>query len=98
MIQTIMNEINEVMNLVDEKQIDATLPFFKKKQRIFITGAGRSGFQAKGFAMRLMHIGYQDYVMGETITPSIQKAIRGLLFQDQGLLKELLRIHRLPKN
>lgn len=35
MIQTIMNEINEVMNLVDEKQIDATLPFFKKTTNFY---------------------------------------------------------------
>lgn len=32
-----------------------------------------------------MHIGYTDYVMGETITPSIQKGIHGLPFQDQEL-------------
>ncbi len=90
MIQTIMNEINEVMNLVDEKQIDATLPFFKKDQRIFITGAGRSGFQAKGFAMRLMHIGYQDYVMGETITPSIQKGDTWVAISGSGTTKGII--------
>ncbi|EOT28476.1 6-phospho-3-hexuloisomerase [Enterococcus saccharolyticus] len=90
MIQTIMNEINEVMNLVDEKQIDATLPFFKKDQRIFITGAGRSGFQAKGFAMRLMHIGYQDYVMGETITPSIQKGDTWIAISGSGTTKGIV--------
>lgn len=90
MIQTIMNEINEVMNLVDEKQIDATLPFFKKDQRIFITGAGRSGFQAKGFAMRLMHIGYQDYVMGETITPSIQKGDTWVAISGSGTTKGIV--------
>lgn len=90
MIQTIMNEINEVMNLVDEKQIDATLPFFKKDKRIFITGAGRSGFQAKGFAMRLMHIGYQDYVMGETITPSIQKGDTWIAVSGSGTTKGIV--------
>ncbi|OJG87158.1 6-phospho 3-hexuloisomerase [Enterococcus saccharolyticus] len=78
------------MNLVDEKQIDATLPFFKKDQRIFITGAGRSGFQAKGFAMRLMHIGYQDYVMGETITPSIQKGDTWIAISGSGTTKGIV--------
>ncbi|MDU6524706.1 MAG: SIS domain-containing protein, partial [Enterococcus sp.] len=64
-IKTIMAEINQVMDLVDEKQLDQALPLFQKNKRIFVIGAGRSGFQAKGFAMRLMHIGYTDYVMGE---------------------------------
>jgi 6-phospho-3-hexuloisomerase len=36
-------------------------------------GAGRSGFVAKSFAMRLMHLGYSVYVVGETVTPKIKK-------------------------
>ncbi|WP_414841505.1 6-phospho-3-hexuloisomerase [Enterococcus saccharolyticus] len=89
-IQTIMNEINEVMTLVDNQQIEAALPYFQKNKRIFVTGAGRSGFQAKGFAMRLMHIGYQDYVMGETITPSIQKGDTWVAISGSGTTKGII--------
>ena len=32
---------------------------------------GRSGFMMRGFAMRLMHMGYTTYVVGETTTPAI---------------------------
>ena len=71
--EVILSEINQVMDLVDEEQVSNVLKFITKDKRIFITGAGRSGFQGKGFAMRLMHIGYQVFVMGETITPAIQK-------------------------
>ncbi|MDW4126540.1 6-phospho-3-hexuloisomerase [Staphylococcus saprophyticus] len=71
-ITTVMNEIQEVMNLVDENEIDNVVENLTKYKRIFVVGAGRSGFQCKGFAMRLMHIGYQSYVVGETITPSVQ--------------------------
>lgn len=39
--------------------------------RIFVAGAGRSGLAMKGFAMRLMHLGFQVYMVGETITPGI---------------------------
>lgn len=46
-IKTIMAEINQVMDLVDEKQLDQALPLFQKNKRIFVIGAGRSGFQAK---------------------------------------------------
>lgn len=34
-------------------------------------GAGRSGLVAKAFAMRLMHMGFNVFVIGETITPAI---------------------------
>jgi len=40
-------------------------------RRILVLGAGRSGLIGRAFAMRLMHLGFQVYVMGETITPSI---------------------------
>jgi 6-phospho-3-hexuloisomerase len=42
-------------------------------RRILVLGAGRSGLIGRAFAMRLMHLGFHVYVMGETITPSIGK-------------------------
>ena len=39
-------------------------------RRVFIAGAGRSGFAVKAFAMRLMHLGFTAFVVGETATPS----------------------------
>lgn len=73
LINDVMHEVNEVMGLVKEAQIDDAEKVIQKDRRIFVLGAGRSGLMAKGFAMRLMHIGYTVYVIGETITPSIQK-------------------------
>ena len=40
-------------------------------QRVFVAGEGRSGFMAKAFAMRLMHLGLPMHVVGETTTPSV---------------------------
>lgn len=73
LIDQVLNEIDTVLHKVDVRQIDQTIKLITKNKRIFVLGSGRSGFAAKGFAMRLMHIGYQVYVVGETITPSIQK-------------------------
>ncbi|WP_071131548.1 6-phospho-3-hexuloisomerase [Enterococcus timonensis] len=89
-IESIMEEINQVMKLVDENQLDQALPYFKKDKRIFVIGAGRSGFQAKGFAMRLMHIGYQVYVMGETITPAIEKGDTWVAVSGSGTTKGIV--------
>ena len=38
---------------------------------IYLAGAGRSGFVAKAFAMRLMHLGFYVYVFGESIAPPV---------------------------
>lgn len=40
---------------------------------MFLYGRGRSGFVARAFAVRLMHLGYQTYVVGETITAPVQE-------------------------
>ncbi|SFD69570.1 3-hexulose-6-phosphate isomerase [Lentibacillus persicus] len=72
-IQTIANEVKDVAGQVDPGQIRGLAQHVSKTGRIFITGTGRSGLAGKMFAMRLMHIGYQAYVVGETITPSIEE-------------------------
>ena len=43
-----------------------------RKTTIFLAGAGRSGFVAKSFAMRLMHLGFYVYVFNETIAPPVR--------------------------
>ena len=42
-------------------------------KKILVMGAGRSGLVGKAFAMRLMHMGFNVYVLGETIVPSVRK-------------------------
>ena len=91
MIQKVMDEINTVMQQVDETQLEQALALFDKQTRIFITGAGRSGFQAKSFAMRLMHIGYTDFVIGETITPSIQQGDLWIAISGSGTTSGILK-------
>ncbi len=39
--------------------------------RIFLDGKGRSGLQARAFAMRLMHLGLRAYMVDEVTTPAI---------------------------
>lgn len=71
LLNKIMSEINTVISQVSDAELDQAEDLITKDKRIFILGAGRSGLMAKGFAMRLMHIGYTVFVIGETITPSI---------------------------
>ena len=40
--------------------------------RIFGCASGRSGFILRGFLMRLMHLGFTVYFVGETTTPRVR--------------------------
>jgi 6-phospho-3-hexuloisomerase len=71
----ILDEVKTALSGVNEKQIEHLVDIIMKssKKRILIIGAGRSGLVGKSFAMRLMHLGFSVYVLGDTITPSIGK-------------------------
>lgn len=72
-VPTILKEVETVLSQVAEEDLEQFALALQKAKRIFIIGEGRSGLMAKSFAMRLMHLGANVYVVGETITPSIEK-------------------------
>ncbi len=55
------------------RMIEALEETYRKNnlRKILVMGAGRSGLVAKAFAMRLLHLGYHVYALGETLVPSI---------------------------
>lgn len=69
----ILNELDKVLSKVDDTKVAEFVELILKSNEIFCAGAGRSGFQVKGFAMRLMHLGLTSYVVNETCTPNITK-------------------------
>lgn len=74
----IANFILKVSKILKEEQVEAMINLLvevynKKNTKILVMGAGRSGLVGRAFAMRLMHLGYNVYVLGDTIVPSIGK-------------------------
>jgi len=53
-------------------------------KRVYVAGAGRSGFIAHAFAMRLLHLGFDVYVVGETITPALKPGDTLVVFSGSG--------------
>jgi len=89
-IATIASEITDVLQRVDPNEVIALANEVKDVKRIFIAGTGRSGLIGKTFAMRLMHSGYSVYVVGETITPSIEAGDLLLIISGSGNTSSLL--------
>lgn len=69
----ILKELENTLRGVDDGVADKMIDEVIGAKRIFVAGAGRSLLMLKGFAMRLMHLGFTAYVVGETVTPAIQK-------------------------
>ncbi|MEM0366707.1 MAG: 6-phospho-3-hexuloisomerase [Acidilobaceae archaeon] len=76
-IREITNFILKASNDINLDQVDRLLDILHKayieKRKVIVMGAGRSGLVGRAFAMRLLHLGFNSYVLGDTIIPSIQK-------------------------
>ena len=97
MMQLMASKIRAIATLISDKDVDAFIDEILKARRIYVMGAGRSGLVAKGFAMRLMHLGLQSYVVGETITPALQKADLIVIFSGSGKTKTVADIAETAK-
>lgn len=69
----ITTQIHHILASVSPNDIQKVIAQFFTAKRIFVYGAGRSGLVARAFAIRLVHLGFQTFVIGETIGAPVQK-------------------------
>jgi len=62
-----------VIERIDEEQVDLMIKTIQSSKSVFIVRSGRSELIGMAFAMRLMHLGFVVYVIGDVTTPSINK-------------------------
>ena len=72
-LKSIIQELAENEKLVSQAEMEKFADAILKADRIFVAGAGRSGFVARAFANRLMHMGLTVYFVGEPTTPAIKE-------------------------
>ncbi len=88
--ELILKELNESIaqvSLTQCRQIVEHLTFDRKQ---IISGVGRSGYVARGFAMRLMQMGFSSYMLGDCNTPGIQKNDNLIIISASGRTSSLL--------
>lgn len=69
-LTAIVNELQACVPQISEDQANELVKAILAAKKIFIAGAGRSGLMGKAFVMRMMHMGLDAYVIGETTTPT----------------------------
>lgn len=72
-LEQIINELSQYSPQVKQEEVYGLAKACAEAKRVFVAGAGRSGFAARGFANRLMHLGLTAYFVGDPVTPSIGK-------------------------
>ncbi|GMO53660.1 MAG: SIS domain-containing protein [Termitinemataceae bacterium] len=70
-VSTIIAENRSVLEKVELSQINRLLEEIEKAKTIQLYAMGRMQLSVRGFAMRLKHMGFDAYVVYDTITPAI---------------------------
>jgi len=92
MMLLMASKIRLIAKAIPDSDVEAFLQELLGARRIYVMGAGRSGLVAKAFAMRLMHLGLQAFVVGETITPSLNRDDVMVIFSGSGKTKTIADI------
>jgi 6-phospho-3-hexuloisomerase len=86
----IVSELNQAADQIVQEQLESLVDALSSAGRVFVAGAGRSGLMMRAFAMRLMHLGLDVYVVGETVTRSLAKGDLLLIGSGSGETKSLV--------
>jgi len=92
------SKIRSIAESISDQDVDGMIKEILDAKRIFVIGAGRSGLVAKAFAMRLMHLGLQSFVIGETVTPPMKRGDMIVVFSGSGETKTVADVAEIAKS
>lgn len=97
-METIAENVEETTENLDQTQVKKMIDHLMAAERVFVMGAGRSGLVAKAFAMRLMHLGFSVFVVGESTTPAVRENDVVLAVSGSGETKSVADLGRTAKD
>jgi 6-phospho-3-hexuloisomerase len=78
-------DLENVFERVDPAHLEVLGRELIAARRIVCYGVGREGLKMAAIAMRLMHAGFQSYVVGEMVTPPVAGAMSFLRAPGRGI-------------
>lgn len=71
LLNAIIGELAANAKAVSTEEMEGFVDLVLSGGRVYVAGAGRSGFAARAFANRMMHLGLTVFFVGEPTTPAI---------------------------
>jgi 6-phospho-3-hexuloisomerase len=72
-MDAILRDLDRILGGVDGESTRRFLDAIDGARRVFMYGLGRSGLVARMFGMRLVHLGREATIVGDTTTPAIRQ-------------------------
>jgi len=92
-----LRELHDVLDNVSVESVNNLIESILKAATIVLCGAGRMGLVAKGFAMRLGHLGFKSYFLGDSTVPYLGKGDLLLVCSGSGETKSILTLVEIAK-
>ena len=89
-LSKVLEELNHSVQYITDADAESLVQAIRSANKVFVAGAGRSGFMGKSFAMRMMHMGIDSYVVGETVTANIAENDLLIIASGSGETKSLV--------
>ncbi|MFD1450394.1 MULTISPECIES: 6-phospho-3-hexuloisomerase [Oceanobacillus] len=94
----IVQELSQTVEFISDSETEKLVDQILESKKVFVAGAGRSGFMAKSFVMRMMHMGMDAYAVGETVTANLEKGDLLIVGSGSGETKTLAAIAEKAKS
>ena len=91
-VKTVLEEITRTVANIPLQEQEELAEQILKANAVFVAGMGRSGLMAGCFAMRLMHMGFQVYRVGEVTTPAIKEGDLLIIASGSGTTESLVKM------
>lgn len=72
-LKQIIQENSALAEAISYADFEPLIDGIQQANALFLIAAGRSGFSMRAIAMRLMHLGFNVYFVGDTTTPAIRE-------------------------
>lgn len=96
-MKQIAEHIHKTVSELDDREVDRMVKEIIRADSVFLVGAGRSGLVAKAFAMRLVQLGLDAYVVGETTTPAIGRKDLLIAVSGSGKTRNVVNVAKIAK-
>ncbi|MDI9614610.1 6-phospho-3-hexuloisomerase [Methanothermobacter sp.] len=96
-IRDIVDNLEKMEREIDADTVDRFIETLTSAGNVFVLGLGRSGLVAKAFAMRLMHLEINVFVVGETITPAINEGDALIAISGSGRTSYIVNAARIAR-
>lgn len=97
-LSEVVTELHHTVPLISVEESEKLVDQILESKKIFVAGAGRSGFMGKSFVMRMMHMGIDAYIVGETVTATLEKDDLLIIGSGSGETKTLVAIAEKAKS